>query len=116
MGSYAEPACDDDPSRRLHQQDLRRTLDAALARLTPKIRSTFVLFAEVGLSYKEIAETLVISTRTAETPGTFVTIAGSAARRYEPHAHDRRGRDLAVLRRDRRQDQCGLTDRLRLAR
>jgi RNA polymerase sigma-70 factor (ECF subfamily) len=57
MGSYAEPACDDDPSRRLHQQDLRRTLDAALARLTPKIRSTFVLFAEVGLSYKEIAET-----------------------------------------------------------
>ena len=57
MGSYAEPACDDDPARRLHQQDLRRTLDEALARLTPKLRSTFVLFAEVGLSYKEIAET-----------------------------------------------------------
>lgn len=52
-----EPACDDDPARRLYQQDLRRSLDAALSRLSPKIRGTFVLFAEVGLSYREIAET-----------------------------------------------------------
>jgi RNA polymerase sigma-70 factor (ECF subfamily) len=57
MGSSIESACDDDPARRLHQQDLRRSLDAALARLSPKLRSTFVLFAEVGLSYREIAET-----------------------------------------------------------
>jgi len=56
-GSFPEPARDDDPARRLQQQDLRKALDAALARLTPKIRSTFVLFAEAGLSYKEIAET-----------------------------------------------------------
>jgi RNA polymerase sigma-70 factor, ECF subfamily len=52
-----DPACHDDPARRLHQQDLRRTLDKALAGLSPKIRTTFVLFAELGLGYKEIAET-----------------------------------------------------------
>ncbi len=52
-----EPACPDDPARRLHQQDLRQMLDKALDHLSPKIRTTFVLFAELGLSYKEIAET-----------------------------------------------------------
>jgi len=52
-----EPACHDDPARRLHQQDLRRALEKALDHLSPKIRTTFVLFAELGLSYKEIAET-----------------------------------------------------------
>ena len=45
-----------DPARRLYQQDLRRALDQALSRLTPTIRSTFVLFAEAGMTYKEIAE------------------------------------------------------------
>lgn len=55
-----EPALHDDPARGLHQQDLRRMLDEALDRLTPKIRMTFVLFAELGLSYKEIAETQAI--------------------------------------------------------
>jgi RNA polymerase sigma-70 factor (ECF subfamily) len=52
-----EPSCHDDPARSLHQQDLRRKLDQALNDLSPKIRTTFVLFAELGLSYKEIAET-----------------------------------------------------------
>ena len=33
------------------------TLDAALNHLSHTIRTTFILFAEVGLSYKEIAET-----------------------------------------------------------
>ena len=47
----------DDPARRLHQEDLRQVLDQALNRLTPTIRTTFVLFAELGLSYKEIAAT-----------------------------------------------------------
>ena len=47
-----EPATDDDPAHGLHRQD-----DAALDRLTPPIRAPFVLFAEAGLSYKEIAET-----------------------------------------------------------
>jgi RNA polymerase sigma-70 factor, ECF subfamily len=52
-----EPAIDDDPGRQMYQQDLRRVLDQALNRLTPALRATFVLFAELGLSYKEIAET-----------------------------------------------------------
>ncbi len=56
-GDLPEPAFHDDPARSLHQQDLRRALDKALDHLSPKIRTTFVLFAELGLSYKEIAET-----------------------------------------------------------
>lgn len=52
----ADPTCDDDPAQRLHQQDLRRLLNAALGRLSPAIRETFVLFVEGGLSYKEIAD------------------------------------------------------------
>jgi RNA polymerase sigma-70 factor, ECF subfamily len=52
-----EAATEDDPSRRLHQQDLRVVLDRALDHLSQTIRSTFVLFAELGLSYREIAET-----------------------------------------------------------
>jgi RNA polymerase sigma-70 factor (ECF subfamily) len=51
-----EPAAGDDPAVGLHRADLRRALDAALARLSPTVRTTFVLFAEAGLSYKEIAE------------------------------------------------------------
>jgi RNA polymerase sigma-70 factor (ECF subfamily) len=51
-----EPPVEDDPARGLHRDDLRRALDAALDRLSPKLRTTFVLFAEAGLSYKEIAE------------------------------------------------------------
>jgi RNA polymerase sigma-70 factor (ECF subfamily) len=56
-----EPSRSDDPARGLYQQDLRRILDEALNRLSPKIRTTFVLFAELGLSYKEIAETQEIA-------------------------------------------------------
>jgi RNA polymerase sigma-70 factor (ECF subfamily) len=52
-----ELASDDDPARRLHQQDLRRELDQALNRLSSTLRETFILYAEIGLSYKEIAET-----------------------------------------------------------
>jgi RNA polymerase sigma-70 factor (ECF subfamily) len=51
-----EPPCHDDPAQGLRQQDLKRLLDAALARLSPAIRETFILFAETGLSYKEIAD------------------------------------------------------------
>jgi RNA polymerase sigma-70 factor, ECF subfamily len=50
-----EPVCDDDPALGLHRQDLRRILDSALDRLSPALRAAFVLFAEAGLSYKEIA-------------------------------------------------------------
>jgi RNA polymerase sigma-70 factor, ECF subfamily len=47
----------DDPARRMYQQDLRHALDQALNRLTPTLRKTFILNAELGMSYKEIAET-----------------------------------------------------------
>ena len=46
----------DDPAKGLHGEDLRQILTAALDRLSPRIRATFVLFAEAGLSYKEIAD------------------------------------------------------------
>jgi RNA polymerase sigma-70 factor (ECF subfamily) len=49
-GEYADPA------EGLNREDLRRAIDAALGRLSPSTRSTFVLFAEAQLSYKEIAE------------------------------------------------------------
>jgi RNA polymerase sigma-70 factor (ECF subfamily) len=52
----AEPAIEHDPAHGLNRQDLRLALDAALKRLSPTTRHTFILFAEGGLSYKEIAE------------------------------------------------------------
>lgn len=51
-----EPACEEDPALGLNRNDLKRALDAALKRLSPVIRHTFILFAEGGLSYKEIAD------------------------------------------------------------
>lgn len=51
-----EPAVENDPALALKRQDLRKTLDAALHKIPPKQRETFVLFAEAGLSYLEIAE------------------------------------------------------------
>ena len=47
-----------DPTGGLQRQDLRRVLDLALNRLSPKLRTTFVLFAEAGLSYEEVADVL----------------------------------------------------------
>ena len=55
-----EPVREDDPAHGLYRQDLRRILDAALDRLSPAVRTAFVLFAEAGLSYKEIAAVLNI--------------------------------------------------------
>ena len=46
----------DDPAAGLNRQDLRRALDAALNRLSPSTRATFVLFAEAGLTYQQIAD------------------------------------------------------------
>lgn len=53
-----EPAITDDPSRGLQREDLGRSLSAALDKLSTPVRHTFVLFAEAGLSYKEIADEL----------------------------------------------------------
>ncbi len=47
---------EDDPALALRRQDLRKALDAALDKIPPKQRETFVLFAEAGLSYVEIAK------------------------------------------------------------
>ena len=55
-----EVATQDDPALGLHREDLKKTLYAALDRLSPTLRVTFVLFAEAGMSYKEIAATLDI--------------------------------------------------------
>ena len=54
--SGPEPAVTEDPTLNLRRDDLRKALDAALDRLSPATRATFVLFAEAELSYKEIAE------------------------------------------------------------
>ena len=51
-----EAASFDDPAAGLHRADLRNTLNAALDTLSPAIRTTFTLFAEAELSYKEIAD------------------------------------------------------------
>jgi RNA polymerase sigma-70 factor (ECF subfamily) len=45
-----------DPAAGLVRDDLRTLLNAALDQLSPNIRTTFVLFAEAELSYKEIAD------------------------------------------------------------
>jgi RNA polymerase sigma-70 factor (ECF subfamily) len=51
----AEGAVEPDPAAGLHREDLRHALDAALARLSPDLRETFILRAEGDLSYEEIA-------------------------------------------------------------
>ncbi len=51
----AEAASYDDPALGLHRDDLRRLLDTALGRLSESTRTTFVLFAEAEMSYKDIA-------------------------------------------------------------
>jgi RNA polymerase sigma-70 factor (ECF subfamily) len=50
-----------DPARRLERADLRRLLDQALATLSEVQRRTFVLHAEAGLSYREVADVMGIS-------------------------------------------------------
>ena len=45
-----------DPAAGLHRADLRKLLNHALDRLSPSTRTTFILFAEAELSYKEIAD------------------------------------------------------------
>jgi RNA polymerase sigma-70 factor (ECF subfamily) len=45
----------------LERADLRRAIDAALARLPGVQRQTFVLHVEGGLTYREVADALGIS-------------------------------------------------------
>jgi RNA polymerase sigma-70 factor (ECF subfamily) len=55
------PSVPDQPGRGLERADLRRLLDQALAALPEAQRRTFVLHADAGLSYREVADVLGIS-------------------------------------------------------
>ncbi len=56
-----EPPVGADPSRGLEREDLRGQLHKALEKLPEAQRRTFVLHAEAGLSYREVAEVLGVS-------------------------------------------------------
>ncbi len=51
----------DETGRGLERADLRHLLDEALATLSDVQRQTFVLYADAGLSYREIAEVMQTS-------------------------------------------------------
>ncbi len=51
----------DETAARLDRSELRRLLDRALLTLSEAQRQTFVLHAEAGLSYREVAEVMDIS-------------------------------------------------------
>jgi len=51
----------DESAARLDRAELRRLLDQALQTLSEPQRQTFVLHAEAGLSYREVAEVMDIS-------------------------------------------------------
>jgi RNA polymerase sigma-70 factor (ECF subfamily) len=59
--SPAQLTTSDDSARGLERADLRRMLDQALATLSKAQRQTFVLHADAGLSYREVADALGIS-------------------------------------------------------
>jgi RNA polymerase sigma-70 factor (ECF subfamily) len=54
-------ATGNDPTQDMERADLRHLLDQALATLPEVQRRTFVLHADAGLSYKEVAEVMEIS-------------------------------------------------------
>src|SRR6516162_2633322 len=56
-----EPLADGDPTLGIERADLRRLLNQALATLPPAQRQTFVLHADGGLSYREVAQVMGIS-------------------------------------------------------
>jgi RNA polymerase sigma-70 factor (ECF subfamily) len=60
-GDGAPSAVPEDPAAGLERADLRRLLDQALSALPEAQRRTFVLHADGGLSYREVAEVLGIS-------------------------------------------------------
>jgi RNA polymerase sigma-70 factor (ECF subfamily) len=57
----AHPVIADDPAAGLQRADLRRLLQEALAQLPDAQQRTFVLHADGGLSYREVADVLEIS-------------------------------------------------------
>jgi RNA polymerase sigma-70 factor (ECF subfamily) len=63
-GRTREAVICQDPAAGLVRADLRRLLNHALSSLPPAQRQTFVLYADAGLSYREVAEILNISVGT----------------------------------------------------
>jgi RNA polymerase sigma-70 factor, ECF subfamily len=59
-----EPLVADSCADRLEQADLRRLIDEALATLSDAHRRTFILHADGGLSYREVAQEMGISVGT----------------------------------------------------
>jgi RNA polymerase sigma-70 factor (ECF subfamily) len=55
---HAQLLTHDDTGQGLDRADLRVMLDQALALLSTVQRQTFVLYAEAGLSYREVAEVM----------------------------------------------------------
>lgn len=60
-GASNHPTVPDDAAAGLERADLRRLLDEALHSLPEAQRQTFVLHADAGLSYREVATALDIS-------------------------------------------------------
>ncbi len=60
-GEGLHPLAVGDPAEGLHREDLRRLLQEALRTLPEAQRRTFVLHADGGLSYREVADVLEIS-------------------------------------------------------
>ncbi len=63
-GDPDSPLTFDDPARRLERADLRQFIREALLSLSEVQRQTFILHADGGLSYREVAEELRISVGT----------------------------------------------------
>lgn len=55
-----EPARNEDPAASMLNAELRSRLDEALGQLSPTTRGAFVLYAEAGMSYQEVADTLEV--------------------------------------------------------
>jgi RNA polymerase sigma-70 factor (ECF subfamily) len=82
-GEVFHPLRIDNPTAGLEQEDLRQALNAALATLSEAQRRTFVLHAEGGLSYREVADALDISI------GTVMSRLYYARQRLRVHLGDR---------------------------
>jgi RNA polymerase sigma-70 factor (ECF subfamily) len=59
--AHAQLLTGDEAGRGLERADLRMMLDQALATLSEVQRQTFVLYADAGLSYREVAEAMQTS-------------------------------------------------------
>lgn len=63
-GDAYQPLAGGDPADGVHRADLRRLIGQALETLPEVQRRTFVLHADGGLSYREVAEVMAISVGT----------------------------------------------------